>query len=534
LKTIPFKGEQAIVINANTYPASKLHVTYKIGVDALEYNEETYNERSKHLSNQLQQSIIKDIIDLLERKDVPQLLVYIQDKQRLAQLIQVIKKLRGTFELGENYLEIHANVSEAEREMIAEYREKTQVVFMTASASRGLSFPEATHILIDIPHFEVEQNLMEILQVIYRGRGGPHDQEEKKLIFYLTDRAVYTHRDDRILSVRESMIHLLNVLIILKASIMTRIAGGLKIGVDQHFMVIPIGGKSVYAAGETFTSRMSRLIKEAQTLSHRTFADKRLDYVHKSLMQILGAVRISLRPQGTSQKPQGIERDRQHYIPLIPTFSHDFANRIRKGFDHLLQYPPLRKSHIAGNLLIVPISDMSMQEAYWIQVERILESNQDKEFDLLTVMQELSHDRRYPESFHHALKDGIALIRALKAMDEKTLPYYEQESNHTDQYYAFPLVVFLAHEAMSQYFGNKREMQENLEELSFRILLEMYLRTLFPSDSMLPIARGYDEFPFIVFRSLNLSEARSKMFTGKYLFMSQELNIINMLLSSNE
>jgi hypothetical protein len=35
-------------------------------------------------------------------------------------------------------------------------------------------------------------------------------------------------------------------------------------------------------------------------------------------------------------------------------------------------------------------------------------------------------------------------------------------------------------------------------------------------------------------KSLNLSEARRKMFTDKYLFMSHEFNILNMLLSSRE
>jgi len=38
----------------------------------------------------------------------------------------------------------------------------------------------------------------------------------------------------------------------------------------------------------------------------------------------------------------------------------------------------------------------------------------------------------------------------------------------------------------------------------------------------------------VVFRCLNLAEARRKMFTDKYLFMSHEFNILNMLLSSKE
>jgi hypothetical protein len=168
-ETFRFLREQATVINANAYPASKLHITYKIGVDALQFDEATFTERSKQLEQEKKHNIITDILTTLDDANVPQQLVYIQDKQRLAELIQNIRKIRGHFEANVEYLEIHANISEQDKKDIAAFRKTVKVVFMTASASRGLSFPEATRILIDIPHFEIEQNLMEILQVIYRG-----------------------------------------------------------------------------------------------------------------------------------------------------------------------------------------------------------------------------------------------------------------------------------------------------------------------------------------------------------------------------
>ncbi len=532
-ETSTFKGEHATIINANAYPASKLHITYKIGVDALQYNEETFVERNKQLEQQLQQHIITDIITALDVAKLPQQLVYIQNKRRLAELIQEIKKIRGTFEPNKDYLEIHANISERDRQDIAQFRKTARVVFMTASASRGLSFPEATQILVDIPHFAIEQNLMEILQVIYRGRGGDRDQQEKKLIFYLTDQVIYTDTTDRAYSVRESMVHLLNVLIILKTSIMTRISGSLKLGINQHFMMVPIGGKSVDAAGETFTTRISNLIKEAQTLSRRHHGDKRLKVVEESLTQILEHVHISLRSLPAPKRTDN-EIKRQHYIPLIPTFAHDFEQSIRQGFDQLLHYQPLENAHVNGSLLIVPIVNMSMQEAYWMQFERVLEKNKQQEVNLLNAMYDLSKDDRYPPSFHIALKDGIALIRALQHMAEQKIPHYEQESSHTDQHYTFPLATFLTAKEMKEHFANKREPQDqdNPLNLPFHTLLDRYIRALYPADSMLPIGNTYDDFPFLVFRSLNVSEARNKMFTGKYLFMSQELNIINMLLSS--
>ena len=140
---LPFLRENAAVINANAYPASKLHITYHIGVDCLQYVEETFVERSKKLDEQLQDRILSNILDLIKRDDIKQFIVYIQDKQRLARLIEAIRKVRGKFEKCKDYLDIHANISDNDKQNIHKYCKSVKVIFMTASASRGLSFPEA-------------------------------------------------------------------------------------------------------------------------------------------------------------------------------------------------------------------------------------------------------------------------------------------------------------------------------------------------------------------------------------------------------
>ena len=524
-----FKHLPAVVINTNAYPAHSLQITYNIGVDALEYNAETYTERSKQLHNDIQQRIIHDVLSVIDQPDAPQLLVYIQDKQRLAMLIQAVRQLRGTFQRDTDYLEIHANISEEERKSIEKYQDTTKVVFMTASASRGLSFKRAKHILIEIPHFEVEQNLMEILQVIYRGRGGNLDQENKTLTFYLSERIVYTGQTDRVLSVRERMLHLLNVLIILKTSIMTRITGSGEIGLNQQFMMIPIGGKSVFAAGDSLTSRIGKLIKDLQDLSHRHWNDKRLDFVATRLMDVLNKARIRLLP--AQQSAEGTPM-KQSYIPLILTFTHTFHEAVRKGFDHLLDMPHMEQAYITGELLIVPIQNHTIQETYWIDIEHIL-AEQGFELDLIHAIEQLSYDTRYPDSDRMLLKDAKVFLEQLKKIAVGKTSYYEQESDHIDQHYAIPILAFVSHKEMKAYFERTLEDEEGSGG-SFRALLSTYIRTLYPADSMLPIGKSYDDFPFVVFRSFNLREARRKMFTDKYLFMSHELNILNMLLASKE
>ncbi len=139
----------------------------------------------------------------------------------------------------------------------------------------------------------------------------------------------------------------------------------------------------------------------------------------ESLALLLEHVHISLRP---ATAPVSSEEERLYYIPLLPTFSLDFSRRIRRGFDQLLQYPLLQKSHVAGSLLIVPIGTMLMQEAYWIQLEQLLRADAHEEADLLADMESLRRDRHYPESFQHALQDGISLFRLLKEMAEGQNP----------------------------------------------------------------------------------------------------------------
>jgi len=223
---------------------------------------------------------------------------------------------------------------------------------------------------------------------------------------------------------------------------------------------------------------------------------------------------------------------RQSYLSLVPTLSQKFEEAVNKGFDHLLHFSPLEIGYISGGLLTVPILDKAMQERYWLQVERV-EDSEEKKPDLLATMYALSNDREYPESLHMALRDAISLIKALKSVEASKISYYAQESYHTDQHYTIPLVTFAVADSMREFFASNQE-HKSASEATFHSLLSAYVQRLYPANSLLPIGEQFDEFPFIVFRSLNLEEVRRKMFTGKYLFMSHEFNIINMLLSSKE
>ncbi|WP_254446934.1 helicase-related protein [Dolichospermum sp. UHCC 0259] len=194
VESFTFNNLPAIIINTNTYPARSLTINYQIIIESCRVTDKIKLIDESDLKKISQEEIFKEIQILLQKSDVEQFIVYIQDKSKLSEFIDKIKSELGkdNFTKYIHYLEIHANISEYEKQEIKKYQESAKVVFMTASGSRGLSFPKARHILVEIPKFEIEKNLMEIIQVIYRGRGNDIiDNQDKYLTFYLAERSLY-------------------------------------------------------------------------------------------------------------------------------------------------------------------------------------------------------------------------------------------------------------------------------------------------------------------------------------------------------
>lgn len=546
-----FKGLAATVINANSYPAKSLAITYKVFVESYKFNPQARLERKNSLDKITKQEILQDLKRLLKKSDVDQIIVYIQNKPKLTELIEKIRKDWGEFKKGQDYLEIHANISEEDKQQIERYKNQVKIVFMTASGSRGLSFPKTKHILVEIPKFEIEKNLMEVIQVIYRGRGNDQiDNQDKELIFYLADRAVYyeglstdqvktsiladndlpkstltmgtgvspKYEENYSLSLQESVLSILNLLLILKASIMTRISGVGQIGRDK-FMIIPIGGKSVSAAGETFSGKMASLIRNLKKESEIKRSDRFLETVYQSLEQLLGqadfVVRNTLHSPGNSPSS---------YLVLRDYFNNQFSQLLNKGFDKLLTFSQIEPGYINGSLLVVPIADRTLEETYLMRMREIKTYANG---ELLKQMRWMTHSQSYPENLRSAIKDAIELVKELK--ESVKSQKFEQYSQRFDQYYAIPLFTLIAGEVMSQYYESEPKEPESER---FRDILYTYVRCLYPvGGNFLPIGDKYKEFPFIVFKSYSLGEIRSKVFTDKYLLNSPELNVLNLLLS---
>ncbi|WP_341736276.1 helicase-related protein [Microcoleus sp. CAWBG640] len=524
LQVTPFKFNNlaATVINANSYPARSLEITYNVFVETVKYNENASLKENSNLVSRVQSEIIQDINQRLAQAGVEQIIVYIQSKQRLAELIEKIQKERE-FNQFKDYLEIHANISEEEKAKIQECKDTAKVIFMTASGSRGLSFPKTKHILVDIPRFQIEKNLMEVIQVIYRGRGEDKqgktlDGEDKELVFYVSDTAVY-YADDAELSLQESKLSLLNLLLILKTAVMTRIVGYGNLGRDK-FLMIPIGGKSVSAVGDTFSNKMASLIKTLKSESIR--GNSLLKEVYTSLEELLGRGEFVLKNSDNSRHKG------DSYLQMRDDFNKKFLEKCNP-LAGLLSYDNLEIGHVCGSLLVVPLANKNLLEKYQMRLREQIQKCVDNR--LLHKMYQIRDSESSPENVRSAIRgSAIELLQFLNSDVEKT-QYFEQLSQQFDRYYAIPLFAFVSGEEMQEYFADSG--LEEPEDRQFRDILSAYMRAIYPIDSVMPIGHKYKDFPFIVFRSYSLEQSRSKMFTDKYLMSSNELNVLNLILSKD-
>ncbi|MCC5616594.1 helicase [Nostoc sp. CHAB 5836] len=531
IEEFEFLSKPATLINANSYPADKLTINYEVFIQSL--NSEKVADDNFKLDANVAEKIKSDILKLLKAND-GQIIVYIQNKHSLKQLITNISKERPSFKLYQEYLEIHASLSDREEAEIQRYQnqEQIKVVFMTASASRGLSFPNTKYILVQIPGFQIEQNLMEIIQVIYRGRGGELDKGDKNLTFYLSDKAIYypkkldedgnrlsADESEKLanLSLQEACLNVLNILIILKASIMTRIVGSGQIG-RERYVIIPIGGKSISQAGETFIGSLATLLREIRKEFKKQPEDSLLRDIEHTLYELLSVQKTEV--SSCYRKESFSENEEVSYFSI----GFKVLSQMETSLDKLLSLPPIEQTYVRGSLLIVPLSEKLVKETNYIDLEKIIDPERNEDF--IKKLKLLVKSGKYPKQITSAAYSLIDLARTLFSELERSQKL-SQTSRSSDRYYALPIQTFIAFQAFEDYFENERRVSN----LSFRDILAKYVYTLALAYNILPIDSNYQNLPYVVFNSAAMEKLGKSLFNENQIFQSKEMNILNLILS---
>ena len=209
------------------------------------------------------------------------------------------------------------------------------------------------------------------------------------------------------------------------------------------------------------------------------------------------------------------------------SLANKFVKSINKSFAELLDFKAIEAGYISGSLLVIPLAGRLIEEKYEMRREQeLLEyANQ----DLLKRMYEIRRSSNSTESIKYAMDDAIELVKLLREQSDKT-QRVEQYSQRLDRYYAIPLFAFISGDEIKKYLTDSEET----EDKCFKKILTLYLQSLYPIGNILPIGNNYSDFHFIVFTSYSLNEMRSKIFTNNYLMSSNELNVLNLILATDD
>lgn len=498
-----FKNKyKSVCINASSYPAKSLETEYIV----VTQNEVNYNEKDFSLYKKANEIIVDECLE----KNNYQTIIYIQNKERLE---EIKKSLQGKYLIkynkelkkNEDFITINADISEAEKNNISLYKDKVKFVFMTSSASRGLSFKNVNKILVDISNFNIEQNLMEIMQVVYRGRGDSKlDLNlDKKLKFYIKNRVLVNDEEIKI----KSNLSVMSIILIIKMAIETRIYGYSKF-INKNIALIPLGSKYIESVENNFILSLSSINKRLNKEILKNY-DYNLIEVRNSIDNILSKIDIETKNTIFNKEFRNFNDIRNKFYEII-----------KKDIYLLLDFNPVKSFCIIGDLVIFKSSDEVNMKINLLNdvIFNELEKNLlNKILRLIMNNNTLDNTKSILNKIYYLLKHYID--------NEKGSMNFNLIDKKEDFFVAFALANILFENEFIENFKNKDE--------EYKDVLVNFIRSYFSLSGILPIGINYFNLGYIAFRSSNLEPIRKNSFNESYMLVSSEINMINLILMKN-
>lgn len=278
---VPLGGSKPKVFHVmtNSYPASELNIRYRVNLSSVQVTEkqpglmETPRQAVRRVADEALLNNAAAEIRKAVAAGANQVIYFAQDKLFLRSLREILK---GESDLGlskDNVQILDSSVAGWLRKKLIEddTRDSIKVFLMTSSGARGVSFPKTDWIIASVPRFNVESALMEIAQLIYRGRGmyrNEHGEEvsgdnvPRHLVMLVDDFLIHEDALDKRQWLRQSL-DLMTLLVMLRATIFTRITGDA--GLQQSLALVPVGAVGVDELLSLMSQYVTQFLSEADT-----------------------------------------------------------------------------------------------------------------------------------------------------------------------------------------------------------------------------------------------------------------------------
>ncbi len=578
----PKAARRSLHVMTNSFPAKKLNMHYKIRTvikdkkDIVEHYNRKKGNKSKNIDAQAQGKIVYDFVmeskmqkateTIYEALDsgAKQVIYYAQNKPLINQLKN--RLIGSNSDLTEEKIGIlHSNSTRQQRDELLDpkNRDSKRLLLMTSSGARGISFPLADWIIVDVPNFTVETALMEINQVIYRSRGIysfkgkdiPSDNDEKHVVLCIDDCIIVDDMSDdrQLIQLAMHHVNILTLVIMLRSAMMTRIKGESGLGI-QKIALVPVGSIRLEDnMSSSMTDAINDFYREASLYAISDESERSQQAVCFDIIKLLESMFASFKLEGIFKRD--MVGDKRTFVisdnlwnymslvasegsPLLLTPS-DKKNSNTKNSDINLPVLPDMVS-FCGPAIVEQWSDKMMMKRENFSFKEYLEKHKDTKSQFISHLKAIRNSREqngsnynytFPKDLRSAAEDVLKMIDNHKSDSGRASEVNVMKNTTKNVWVAMPAgYCQLMPELNKNRTDDKTHTETELyDQNTWRNVLG---RVLDPYAKLMPVISKYTlgSMPWAAVIGSVDPLRLNLVFDDKYFMISNEINMLNAML----
>lgn len=520
-------------VMTNSYPASELGIHYRVRMTSVRpelTQQGTLETPRQAIRREAEEKLIEAAADEIYRglsKGAAQVIYFAQDKLFLSSLRDNLIRADDFGLTEENIQILDSSVPGWRRKQLVEpeTRDKVRVFLMTSSGARGVSFPKTDWIIATVPRFNIEAALMEIAQLIYRGRGVYVNEEgetvsgdnvPRQLIMMVDDFIIGDGPIDKRQWLRQSL-DLLTLLVMLRSTLYTRITGDA--GLRQRLALVPVGAVGTQELVSIMSQHVTNFLKEAEVFKARGTDSTRVGLVKTASANVIELfARTKLQAVGKKDTDTRTVVKESELSSVRELATSAIAPLLR--YSETTSFPD--HTYFAGPVIFEHWEAFAKQEVFTFEGHEA-ETTQSTRM-LLNQLYRIDEDKAYPSALRTPAKSLADLLRRDNPdslVEFNTL----KDLKSPNTWVAVP--------AGYLQFIQAEETHAGVFELDDADMwLGALAKSLNAGSATMPPVSRYRSFPWCAsvgaVEPLNLAQ----VFDDRYFMASNELNLLNTLLLS--
>lgn len=520
-------------VMTNSYPARALSIRYRVNLSAVKVVEkqpgllETPRQAVRRVAGEALLANAAAEIRKAVEAGAKQVIYFAQDKLFLRSLKGL---LRDEAELGlneQNVQILDSSVLPSRRKQLVEekLRDAVKVFLMTSSGARGVSFPKTDSIIAAVPRFNIEAALMEIAQLVYRGRGSYHDETgaevsgddvPRRLVMLVDDFLVHEEALDKRQWLRQSL-DLMTLLVMLRATLFTRITGDA--GLRQSLALVPVGSVGIEELMSLMSQYVTQFIGEADVFVRGGGQE--------TLVGLASRARTNCYELFSRFRLQAVARkdaDGSSFVKLDE--AREFVESAASALAPLLpdqEARPVIPSHVyfAGPLVLENWAHFDKRELFSFEGHRTDVDQMTRE--LYMQLKDIDQNPGFPSTLRIPAANLLRLLARDKPGAANEFSTLKDLKSH-NTWVAFPTTYV-------QFMRPTRSHDDKLKPLNDPEMWREGLgRALSASNAVMPAIPLYDGFPWVAGVGQTNPLKFDLVFDDRYFMASNELNLLNTLL----